>query len=59
MKDGNCSVDELIEMLRNWESAFYSDSETEWLMHKAADTIQFYIDTIHYIEEQRKQGDNA
>ena len=53
MNDREWSVDEIIESLKTWEEQMYSESETKWLMNKAADIIQFYIDTIHYIEEQR------
>ena len=31
---------EIIEALRNWDNLFYSESETKWLMNKAADIIE-------------------
>ena len=34
------SVDEIIESLRTWEDRMYSESETKWLMNKAADLIE-------------------
>lgn len=33
------SIEEIIEELRNWEPMFYSESETKWLMNKAADYL--------------------
>lgn len=33
-------VDEIIESLRTWEDRMYSESETKWLMNKAADLIE-------------------
>lgn len=55
MTEREWSVEEVMESLRTWENNMYSESETKWLMNKSADIIQFYIDTLHYIEEQRKQ----
>lgn len=54
MSSRNWTVAEVVEELRNWEDQFNSESETQWLMNKAADIILFYIDTIRYIEEERK-----
>lgn len=34
------SIEEIIEELRNWESMFWSESETKWLMNKAADYLE-------------------
>lgn len=34
------SIEEIIEDLRNWESMFFSESETKWLMNKAADYLE-------------------
>lgn len=34
------SIEEVIEDLRNWEQMFYSESETKWLMEKAADYLE-------------------
>lgn len=34
------SIDEIIESLRTWEDRMYSESETKWLMNKAADLIE-------------------
>lgn len=39
MTEREWSVEEIIESLRQWDSAFYSDSETKWLMSKAADAL--------------------
>ncbi len=33
------SVEEIIESLRQWDSAFYSDAKTKWLLSKAADAL--------------------
>lgn len=40
------SIEEIIEALRQWDSAFYSDSETKWLMSKAADALTAQLDTL-------------
>ena len=55
MTERDWSIPEVLESLRTWEADMYSESETKWLMNKAADIIRFYIDTLHYIDEQRKR----
>ena len=40
MEERHWSVQELVEALRNWEDILYSESETKWLMNKAADIIE-------------------
>ena len=47
-------VDDLVESLRDWEPGKTTDEKTKDLMTQAANTIQFYIETIKYIEEGRK-----
>lgn len=39
MAEREWSIEEIIESLRQWDSDFYSDSETKWLMGKAADAL--------------------
>lgn len=34
------TIEEVIEELRNWDSMFYSNSETKWLMNKAAELLE-------------------
>ena len=34
------SVEEVIEALQTWEEPFYSESETKWLMGKAAELLK-------------------
>lgn len=40
------SVEEVIESLRQWDSMFSSESETKWLMNKAADYLEDLIGEI-------------
>ena len=40
MTEREWSVEEIIESLHQWDSAFYSDTETKWLMSKAADALE-------------------
>ena len=39
MTEREWSVEEIIESSRQWDSAFYSDAETKWLLSKAADAL--------------------
>ena len=39
MAEREWSTEEIVESLRQWDSDFYSDSETKWLMSKAADAL--------------------
>jgi UDP:flavonoid glycosyltransferase YjiC (YdhE family) len=34
------SIEEIIESLRQWEDRLYSESETQFLMNKAADYLE-------------------
>ena len=40
MAEKQWSIEEIIEDLRNWEPMFCSESETKWLMNKAADYLE-------------------
>ena len=40
MAEKEWTVEEIIESLRTWQDDFYSESETKWLMDKAADLIE-------------------
>ena len=40
MAEKEWSDEEIIESLRTWQDDFYSESETKWLMDKAADLIE-------------------
>ena len=39
-KEREWNVEEVIEELRNWKLMFNSESETKWLMNKAADYLE-------------------
>lgn len=47
------SVDEIIESLRTWEDRMYSESETKWLMNKAADLIEITKRSDNMADKQR------
>lgn len=34
------SIQEIVETLRQWDEMFYSESETKWVMNKAADMLE-------------------
>ena len=46
MSEREWSHEEVVEALRQWKSEFYSESETKWLMNKAADLIESLNQTI-------------
>ena len=52
MTEREWSIEEIIEALRQWDSAFYSDSETKWLMSKAADALTAHNWSEYMIDEK-------
>lgn len=41
------SIAEVIEALRQWEDQFYSETETKWLMDKAADYLESLLVIVY------------
>jgi hypothetical protein len=52
------SVEEVIEALQTWEEPFYSESETKWLMEKAAELLKEYEPHVLSWEEMVEAGKN-
>lgn len=55
MAEREWSIEEIIEALRQWDSAFYSESETKWLMSKAADALTAQSEWIPCSRELPKE----
>lgn len=53
MTEREWSVEEIIESLRQWDSDFYSDSETKWLMSKAADALTAQSESCDGVQVER------